>query len=242
MSKFNIDSQLKRMIQTIKKRAAQKGFEYDLDYPFLKSLYDRQKGKCFLTGIPFHRSWDSSGKEPFLPSVDRKNNDRGYTRDNVMLVCIAVNNAKHVWSLKIFDKIAYNRHEKLVNSQTEFIRIRKDEFIELYSRNEKDVKALKEEMSEMALSYEIKLEKLKEAIKLVEAEEQSANDKREPDRSQLIKAKEVAGILGVTVNKLSDWRYKGIGPDYYKYPTGSVRYRINTVIVWKQSNPPELSH
>lgn len=49
-------------------------------------------GRCSLTALPFTYSRDKDQRvRPWFPSVDRIDPRRGYTRDNVRLVCVIVN-------------------------------------------------------------------------------------------------------------------------------------------------------
>lgn len=81
----------------VKSRALYHGIDWEIDYPFLCQLYKDQKGLCALTGrlIGFSKS-----KKEYLKyrtttaSIDRKNSDRGYYRDNVQWVHKKVNKLK----------------------------------------------------------------------------------------------------------------------------------------------------
>ena len=85
----------------IRGRCKSRGLDYNLDLLFVLEMYDRQGGKCFYSGIQFvfdfakkehrymtARDW-SSGK--YSPSIDRIDDSRGYTRDNVVLACYVIN-------------------------------------------------------------------------------------------------------------------------------------------------------
>lgn len=62
----------------------------NIDASFLLTLWHRQEGKCALSGLPM--TWVGSG--PTNISVDRINPKKGYTKDNVRLLCWAVNSFK----------------------------------------------------------------------------------------------------------------------------------------------------
>ena len=55
-------------------------------------LQKLNKGYCEVTGIKFELNTIS--RSPFRPSVDRKDNSKGYTKDNIQLVCWIYNRTK----------------------------------------------------------------------------------------------------------------------------------------------------
>jgi hypothetical protein len=86
-------------------------------------LWDRQDGRCDVTGIGFHlQSFpDALVKHPFAPSIDRKLSSRGYTPDNVRLVCVAANFGMGQWGEEVFLSLARAAVE-LENHRTQEIR------------------------------------------------------------------------------------------------------------------------
>lgn len=58
----------------------------------LVAIYDRQDGRCALSGIKM--VWAQGEITPFTMSVDRINPSIGYTEDNVRLLCHCVNSFK----------------------------------------------------------------------------------------------------------------------------------------------------
>jgi len=77
---------------------------YDLDLEFLIDLYHKQNKKCAITGILFRL--DRCGtKRAFAPSIDRIECSKGYTKDNVRLVCLVVNIALNDFGDNIFDEM-----------------------------------------------------------------------------------------------------------------------------------------
>lgn len=65
---------------------------HDLDREFLFELLKRQQGRCYWTGVAM--ALEEMGK-PWSISLDRVDCDRGYTRDNVVLVCMSANLARN---------------------------------------------------------------------------------------------------------------------------------------------------
>lgn len=68
----------------------------NLTMSFLLALYDKQEGKCAITGRKLSMGRVASkGYEPDLLSVDRIDSTKGYTRDNVQFVTWQANVAKN---------------------------------------------------------------------------------------------------------------------------------------------------
>jgi len=63
-------------------------------------------GRCAVTGIPFDFSKTGECKRaPYQPSIDRIDNSKGYTPENIRLVCLAVNIAMSDWGEEVFSSI-----------------------------------------------------------------------------------------------------------------------------------------
>lgn len=74
-------------------RAKSKNIYFDLTKEFLLDLWDKQEGKCALTGLDM--TYDMyNGRTYTNVSIDRIDVSKGYTKDNVQLVCMAANQAK----------------------------------------------------------------------------------------------------------------------------------------------------
>ena len=67
------------------------GREWSLDPDYLDSLWERQGGRCALTGRPMVVG---AGDRLVSASLDRIDNTRGYVRGNVQFVLSAINTAK----------------------------------------------------------------------------------------------------------------------------------------------------
>lgn len=102
---------LSQWISNIKNRTKKKGWQFDITTEFIRELYSKQNGKCAVTKIPFtfnpikHRSHRGRHKDPFSPSIDRIDSSRGYTKDNIRLVCVIVNLALNEFGDQIFSKM-----------------------------------------------------------------------------------------------------------------------------------------
>ena len=84
-----------------KQRAKKRGLEFNLTSSFLEELWNKQGGKCAITGTEF----DLKGTCALTGSgaaVDKINPKLGYTQDNVQLLCSWVNTMKNAHSMDEF--------------------------------------------------------------------------------------------------------------------------------------------
>lgn len=75
--------------RSIKKTNAGRNMDFDLDADFLIDLFNKQKGLCAYSNIPlqFGKSTDSD----WIVSLERIDVTKGYTKDNVCLICLEFN-------------------------------------------------------------------------------------------------------------------------------------------------------
>ena len=78
-----------RILKVTKKRAATKGYEFDINRDWLTKRIS--KGICEVSGINFDLEFvltkNTNKRSPWGPSIDRKNSNKGYTKDNCQIVC-----------------------------------------------------------------------------------------------------------------------------------------------------------
>jgi hypothetical protein len=86
-------------LKKVKERSRRKGLRFNLTEEWLLTKLD--KGRCEATGLPFKFDKDPY-INPYYPTIDRINSDKGYTVDNCQLVCWMFNNAKGEADEKIF--------------------------------------------------------------------------------------------------------------------------------------------
>jgi hypothetical protein len=88
---------LKKLMYFTKVRSKQKNLEFDIDLDWLEQ--QAQTDTCPVTGLKFNYdpNWH---RNPFGPSIDRKNNKLGYTKDNCQLVIWGYNAGKGHYSEK----------------------------------------------------------------------------------------------------------------------------------------------
>lgn len=87
-----------KLLYNSRYRAKKAGLPHDLDLDWI--MEKLEGGKCALTGLPL--SYDRpkyARRSPWSPSLDRIDSNLGYTRDNVQIVCTAVNTLKSAATL-----------------------------------------------------------------------------------------------------------------------------------------------
>lgn len=90
-----------------KEEPKKKKIEFELSTDFIVEMWEKQNGKCALTQIEFLIPQERTGGKasPFAPSIDRIDSSKGYEKDNVRLVCVAVNYALNEFGEEIFKQI-----------------------------------------------------------------------------------------------------------------------------------------
>jgi hypothetical protein len=97
----------KKLINAAKHRAIQKGLEFELE-EYSKQIEDRiRKGKCEWSNIDFNMDCPKNDNpEQFrVPSIDRIDSKRGYTYDNIRIICWGWNSAFKYWGDEYFFKM-----------------------------------------------------------------------------------------------------------------------------------------
>jgi hypothetical protein len=93
----NLEKHLSKILSTCKLRSKKlklSSFEFELDVNFLKQLFETQNKKCKLSGLEMTYIINN-GKSIYNISVDRIKSNKGYTKDNVQLVCNQINTMKN---------------------------------------------------------------------------------------------------------------------------------------------------
>jgi hypothetical protein len=91
----------------LKDRAKRSGLEVNITLDDLKNLWNKQEGKCAISGIQMTYIF-GKGRVPTNISVDRINSLEGYTKTNIQLVCMAVNQMKS--DLSITELVYFCEH------------------------------------------------------------------------------------------------------------------------------------
>lgn len=92
-----IEGKAKALCLAASQRARQSKLEFNLTWHVIFVLLHSQNFKCAQTGIAFEFSTIGTHRKLrklTAPSIDRKNNDEGYTVDNIQVVCWFYNAAK----------------------------------------------------------------------------------------------------------------------------------------------------
>ena len=95
----SINHYLRDRITIAKNRAKKKGFDFDFTLDDAMEIWKDQNGECAVTGFPMTHSMENF---EFSASLDRMNNNAGYTRDNVRLVCARVNMMRNTLDAEMF--------------------------------------------------------------------------------------------------------------------------------------------
>lgn len=112
--KWRLDNPHKHLLKHAKYRALEKNIEFDLDEEWVK---DKLNGVCERTLIPFYIGpYEKHRRHPFAPSIDRIDNNKGYTKDNCQVVVWMYNQMKNEYS----DDLVYNFAKAIIHNK-EFI-------------------------------------------------------------------------------------------------------------------------
>lgn len=96
-----------------KNRASKKGLEFNLTIESLVELWNKQNGKCAITGIQMTHTI-LEGKIKTNLSIDKINPTLGYTINNIQMICNIVNVMKSdmdMKELKYFCNLIIKSHE-----------------------------------------------------------------------------------------------------------------------------------
>ena len=85
---------LQQALKGTRRRSKEKNIYNDLTLDYLMYLWEKQSGKCALTGMQMTYKF-YEGRVNTNLSVDRIDSTKGYSKDNVQLVCMAANQMKN---------------------------------------------------------------------------------------------------------------------------------------------------
>jgi len=72
-----------------------KALTWEIEVEDVLSLWDKQEGRCALTGLLMTYHKDGNGKKDLNASIDRIDPEIWYVPNNIQLVCSRVNVLKH---------------------------------------------------------------------------------------------------------------------------------------------------
>ena len=74
----------------IKRMCKKKDIEFGIDLDFLDEIWNRQRGRCALTGVEMSHQ----NNDLLSVRVNRKDDNLGYTKNNTQLICDGVKRLK----------------------------------------------------------------------------------------------------------------------------------------------------
>ncbi len=105
LNELNIADPFKYFIKNCKRRTKK---DFNISLEFLRSLWNKQKGLCALTGVKLEMPLGTSGflnVKPFNgASLDRIDSSKGYVEGNVQFICMGINFMKNEWPEEYFIK------------------------------------------------------------------------------------------------------------------------------------------
>lgn len=103
-------------IKHIKRRSQIKKYDFDLTEEWIKEQFNKNN-KSHYTNIEMFSN--TKAYNPFQPSIDRIDNNKGYTQDNCVLCCVAENYGRGDTDYDKFKKWIYNNFIKkeTINNQ-----------------------------------------------------------------------------------------------------------------------------
>lgn len=100
--------------------------ESDIDLEYILEMWENQKGLCAVSGIKMAFGFSDVEKDkynryvrkPFNASIDRIDNNKGYVKGNVCLVCSIINYFKGANDMELMyyvcEKIIENKKNLLI--------------------------------------------------------------------------------------------------------------------------------
>lgn len=104
--KDNIELYITQRCYALKKQSKYKNLNFNLDKEYLINLWYNQDGKCYYSRLPMNSNGRDFGYQRWeSPSIDRKNPDLGYIKDNVVWCCFGLNSFKQRFNEEQFKNI-----------------------------------------------------------------------------------------------------------------------------------------
>lgn len=91
IDRSNPGHRLMAIAGTAEKRAKAHGWDFDLPSDWGITQYNKQLGMCYYSGINMTMSFSGHNRSPYVVSIDRIDNKKGYLKDNCVLCCWSIN-------------------------------------------------------------------------------------------------------------------------------------------------------
>lgn len=92
------------LVANARQRALERGLPFDLTPQDIHEMWGEQEGRCRWFNVPMQWGDEDEGpRHPMIPTIDRVNNTRGYTRANCVLACWGANAAKGACELDTWE-------------------------------------------------------------------------------------------------------------------------------------------
>lgn len=99
---YKVKNWERTLLNGCRKRAREKKLEINISLEDIKLLAKKQKSRCFWFNVKL--KYTNKKKYLFKPSIDRIDNKKGYTRDNIILVSYFANIARSDSDLKTWGR------------------------------------------------------------------------------------------------------------------------------------------
>jgi len=110
-----LEGHITRIVSSSKRSAKKKKLDFDINTSFIINMYNEQEGRCKISNILMtHKFSEKVGrhiKDYYKISIDRIDSNKGYTKDNVRLVCAQINMMMGTMEDKEFHNIIQNIHD-----------------------------------------------------------------------------------------------------------------------------------
>lgn len=99
-----LDKILRSRLDGALRRATKKNIPFEIGLDLIRDLWNKQEGKCAISSIDMTYELDS-GRIYSNVSIDQINPSKGYTKDNIQLVCMSINQLKSDFDMATVLKI-----------------------------------------------------------------------------------------------------------------------------------------
>lgn len=96
--KQSLSIRINRKLRSAKKEITKRNLPFEIDEKFVMELLEKQNWKCYYSGIQMNYEHGN----PLSFTLDRKDSNLGYTKENVVAACHFVNKAKMELSVNKF--------------------------------------------------------------------------------------------------------------------------------------------